>query len=89
MPTIMAPDEVAATVEETLKGSGYYLIYYSFFRPSFKDYYFDDENEYRLEVIDTWEMTIEDRGCFKGKFRAVLPGKKYMAVRIRRVTNNG
>jgi hypothetical protein len=36
-----------------------------------------------VEVIDTWEMTIKNLGIFKGKFRVELPGKEYMAVRIR------
>ena len=76
-------DEVAATAEQTGKFVEYYLYYYSFMRPSFRDYYFNDEKEYQVEVIDTWEMSIENRGCFKGKFRIALPGKEYMAVRIR------
>jgi hypothetical protein len=52
-------------------------------RPSFRDYYFNDNKEYQVEVIDTWEMTIKNCGTFKGKFRVELPGKEYMAVRIR------
>ena len=35
-----------------------------------------------MEVIDTWDMDIQDRGVFKGKFKVELPGKEYMAVRI-------
>jgi len=78
-------DEVAAQVEETIPGrSGYYLIYYGFNRPSFREYHFDDEHEYRVEIIDTWEMTIEDYGVFKGHFRVELPGKEYMAVRVQK-----
>jgi hypothetical protein len=77
-------DEAAAAVEKTGFGQGgYYLYYYSFMRPSFREFYYDDECAYRVEVIDTWEMTIEDRGTFRGKFRVDLPGKEYMAVRIR------
>jgi len=72
-------------VEETIPGrSGYYLIYYGFNRPSFREYHFDDEHEYRVEIIDTWEMTIEDYGVFKGHFRVELPGKEYMAVRVQK-----
>ena len=63
----------------------YYLYYYSFMRPSFRDYYFDDETEYEVKVIDTWEMTVENRGVFKGKFRVELPGKPYMAVQMKKV----
>jgi hypothetical protein len=77
-------DEVAARVEELFDRSGYYLYYYSFMRPSFRDFYFDDSTGYRVEVIDTWEMTIEDQGIYRGRFRVELPGKEYMAVRIRR-----
>ena len=30
-------------------------------------------------------MTITPAGTFRGKFRVDLPGREYMAVRIRRV----
>jgi hypothetical protein len=66
-------DEVAATAEYSIKPVEYYLYYYSFMRPSFRDFYFDDEMEFDVQVIDTWEMTIEKRGFFKGKFRIELP----------------
>ena len=79
-------DEVAACVEESVgETAGYYLYYYGFHRPSFREYYFDDEHEYAAEVIDTWNMTITPAGTFRGKFRVDLPGREYMAVRIRRV----
>ena len=73
-------DEVAAE-----GGPGYYLYYYGFGRPSFRQYYFDDINEYKVELIDTWDMKIEEKGVFKDKFKIDMPGKEYMAVRIRRV----
>jgi hypothetical protein len=76
-------DEIAARPDETFPKTGYYLFYYSFMRPSFRDYYFDDENDYEVEVIDTWEMTVEKRGAFRGRFTVELPGKEFMAVRIR------
>jgi hypothetical protein len=77
-------DETAAAVDGVPEDPGYYLIYYSFNCYSFREFHFDDENGYRVEVIDTWNMTIEDRGTFRGKFRVDLPGREYMAVRIRR-----
>lgn len=76
-------DEIAATVDQ-LMGSEFYLIYYGFGRPSSRTYHFDDVNRYRVEVIDTWEMTIQDLGVFSGRFNIPLPGKEYMAVRIQR-----
>ena len=79
-------DEVAAQADEAVPGTaGYYLYYYGFNRPSFRDYEFDDEEEYEIEVIDTWNMTITKVGRFRGKFRVGLPGREYMAVRVRRV----
>jgi len=78
-------DEVAATTEEIFSSGSYFLYYYGFNRPSFREYYFDDFNEYEVEVIDTWEMTIENKGRFKGAFSIDLPGKEYVAVRIRKV----
>ncbi|MDD3504531.1 MAG: DUF5605 domain-containing protein [Eubacteriales bacterium] len=78
-------DEVAATVDNFMP-SGYYLIYYGFFRPSYRYYYFDDNVEYQVEVIDTWNMTITDAGRHQGRFKIDLPGHEYMAVRIQAVT---
>ena len=54
-------------------------------RPSFREYYFDDESKFQVNVIDTWNMTIEDHGVFSGKFKVELPGREYMAVQIKRV----
>jgi hypothetical protein len=82
----MGWDEVCAVPEKErmLPAKSYYLFYYSFMRPSFSEYYFDEETEFEVKVIDTWEMTTEERGTFKGKFRVDLPGKPYMAVQIRK-----
>ena len=81
-------DEIAAVPENTpADGSpkDYYLYYFSFMRPSFRDFYFDDETKYRVRVLDTWNMTAEDCGVHQGKFRIQLPGRQYMAVQIRKV----
>ena len=82
-------DEVCAVPEETTQKmkqvKDYYLIYFSFMRPSFREYYFDDETQFRVKVIDTWNMTVEDRGVFKGKFKVELPGKPYMAIQIKKI----
>ena len=53
-------------------------------RPSFRDFYFDDDTSFTVRVIDTWNMTAEDHGIYKGKFRIELPGRPYMAVQIRK-----
>ena len=78
-------DEVAATLDDESKSEEYNIYYYSFMRPSFREYYFDDVTPYEVEVIDTWNMTVENRGVFTGKMKIELPGREYMAVRIRKV----
>lgn len=62
----------------------YYLIYFGFTCPSFKEYEFDTDTEFEIEVIDTWNMTVEKQGRGKGKFKVDLPGREYMALRLRR-----
>ena len=62
-------------------GDFYYLIYFGFHRPSYREYDFGPE-PYTVEVIDTWEMTSAVLGTFRGKVRIPLPGKEYMALRI-------
>ena len=75
-------DSVTAVPEEGGHGL-YYLFYYSFMCPSFRDFYFDDTTPIRVTVIDTWEGTETDLGVFTGKFRVPLPSKPYMAIRLR------
>ena len=64
-----------------------YLIYFSFMQPSFREFHLDDSTEFEVEVIDTWNMTIEKQGTVCGKFRVELPGRPYMAVRLWRTGN--
>lgn len=75
-------DEVACRAAGFPARKDYFIYYYSFMRPGFRDFYFDDTTEYQVEIIDTWEMTVTDGGIHKGKFRVKLPGKEYMAVRL-------
>ncbi len=83
-------DEVCAVPEQEKdrRVKTYYLYYYSFMRPSFREYYFDDSTRFQVRVIDTWQMTVEERGTFQGRFRIDLPGRQYMAVQIRQAAQN-
>lgn len=69
--------------EWTKKIKSYYLIYYGFTTPIFKEFYFDDTTEFEIEVIDTWNMSIEKKGSASGKFKVILPGREYMAIRLK------
>ncbi len=60
----------------------YYLFYTGRTRPGYKEFEFEPDRQYKVEVIDTWNMTIENRGTYTGKFTINLPSKEFMAVRI-------
>lgn len=79
--TTLKREDVAGTVD-SFREVPYYLFYYGNRRPSFKEYYFDEEKEYQVEILDTWEMTITPCGTHKGRFKIPLPAKEYIAVRI-------
>ncbi len=75
-------DAVAATTDA--ESREFYLFYFSFMRPLYRNLYFDEVTEYEVDVIDTWNMEIIPQGVFKGHFRIVLGGKPYMALRVRK-----
>lgn len=77
-------DDNAAVPDVVFSKNDYFLFYYGFNRPTSRNYFIDDESEFFVEIIDTWEMTVKEAGTFKGKFSVELPGKEYMAVRIRK-----
>lgn len=74
----------AEPADRKYKGK-YFIFYYGFCRPSFQRYHIDDETEFRVEILDTWNMTITDCGIHKGDFRVDLPGREYIAVRLKAV----
>jgi hypothetical protein len=75
-------DDNAAVPDMVFGNASYYLYYYGINRPAYREFHYDDEQEYFVEVIDTWGMTIEKKGTFKGKFKVELPSREYMAIRL-------
>ncbi|UUZ86409.1 DUF5605 domain-containing protein [Paenibacillus sp. P26] len=64
----------------------YYLFYYGFNQPRYRRYSMKPGIRYKVEVIDTWNMTVEEQeGTYEGAFQIEFPGKQYMAVRMTRV----
>ncbi|WP_197425753.1 dihydroxyacetone kinase subunit DhaK, partial [Microbacterium hominis] len=58
--------------------------YFGFNRPRFRHVILGD-GTWRVEVIDTWNMTIEEiPGHHTGQLRVELPGRPYIAVRLTR-----
>jgi hypothetical protein len=63
----------------------YYLFYYGLHQPAAQVYNLGD-GRYRVDVIDTWNMTVETvMDMAAGETRVPLPGRKYIAVRIQKV----
>lgn len=61
----------------------YYLYYFGFNQPRFRNFSRKPGTKYNVDVIDTWNMTIERlEGTYEGAFRIELPGRQFMAVRL-------
>lgn len=74
---------VKAEPEDRRYKGKYFIYYYGFTQPAFASFHIDDETEFQVEILDTWNMTITDGGVHKGAFRIELPGRQYMAVRLK------
>lgn len=61
------------------------LVYFGFGRPSSRTFVTPPGTEWAVDVIDTWNMTVAvlPEPC-GGRFTVDLPGREYMAVRLRR-----
>ncbi|MBN1247227.1 MAG: DUF5060 domain-containing protein [Anaerolineae bacterium] len=82
-----AVDPVDSTWDLTQAGDeNYRLIYMGRHQPAYKDLRLPEERTYTVEVIDTWEMTIEQLpGTYSGVCKVDLPGKPHIALRLRAV----
>lgn len=61
----------------------YLVAYFGFGRPRYRDIIRPPGTHYTVDVIDTWNMTIERLpDTVEGSFRIPLPGRQYMAIRL-------
>lgn len=66
-------------------GEQYQLLYFGWFNPAYRVIPLPEGHEYTVDVIDTWNMSIETLpGTYTSSVTVNL-GKQYMAVRIREV----
>ncbi|WP_200826293.1 DUF5605 domain-containing protein [Microbacterium timonense] len=64
----------------------YMLFYYGFNQPRFRRFLWDPDVAYTVDVIDTWNMTIERLPePVRGRFTIELPGRPYMALRFQAI----
>ena len=86
--------EAPGGVLEPLPGAGdavsagvageYRLVYFGLHRPRFRRFFLDPATAWEVDVVDTWNMTIETLpGTRSGRFVVDLPGRPYTAVRLR------
>ena len=65
------------------KNDDYFLAYYGFTQPIYKELDLPQNNKYKIEIIDTWNMTVTLlEGIFEGKVKVDMPGKPYIALHI-------
>ncbi|WP_120522626.1 DUF5605 domain-containing protein [Arthrobacter celericrescens] len=68
----------------------YELIYFGFFQPTYRRFVKPQDVTFEIDVIDTWNMTVETLpGTYSGRFRVELPGRQYIALRLRAVAVAG
>ncbi|WP_415856539.1 DUF5605 domain-containing protein [Sinomonas sp. G460-2] len=62
---------------------GHELANFGFGRPRYRDIIRKPGTRYAVDVIDTWNLSVERLpGTFEGTFRVPLPGRQYMAIRL-------
>ena len=68
------------------KDEEYFLAYYGTAQSVYKDMSLPGGKKYKMEAIDAWDMSVTPiDGTFEGDCRVPLPGKQYIALRIRKV----
>lgn len=83
-------DEVAGcSAQEPIQESevaayDYCIHYLGLMCPKMRMVILPEDADYQVEIIDTWNMTIEDKGLLRGFQMVELPGNPYMAIRIRK-----
>lgn len=65
-------------------GEEFFLYYHGFSRPMYRNYVLPEGKKYKLELIDTWNMTVEELlEVYEGKIRIRMGARQYMEVRMK------
>ena len=82
--TVM-PDGIYKGMAGGHNGEDYYFLYLARNQPRFRRFSLPEGKTYKIDIIDTWNMTID---CFadaaSGDVVVELPRRNYMAVRIQK-----
>ena len=63
----------------------YAIHYLGVCQPVYRQLTLPEDADYEVDVIDTWNMTVTPMGVKRGICKIELPGKQYMALRVRKV----
>ncbi|WP_284754703.1 DUF5605 domain-containing protein [Arthrobacter sp. efr-133-R2A-120] len=64
----------------------YEISYFGFNQPTYRNFVMPAGRKYEVDIIDTWNMTIDTLpDAAEGRFRLELPGRQFIAVRLRAV----
>ena len=64
----------------------YEVIYFGFNQPTYRRFVKPQDVAFEVDIIDTWNMTVETlEGTYSGRFRVELPGRQFIALRLRAV----
>lgn len=63
----------------------YSIHYLGICRPTYRQLVLPEDADYEVDVIDTWNMTVTSLGKMRGVNKIEMPGKQYMAIRVRKV----
>lgn len=63
----------------------YAIHYLGVCQPTYRQLVLPEDTDYEVDVIDTWNMTVTPMGVKRGICKIELPGKQYMALRVRKV----
>ncbi|WP_284991944.1 DUF5605 domain-containing protein, partial [Arthrobacter sp. efr-133-TYG-120] len=64
----------------------YEISYFGFNQPTYRNFVMPAGRRYEVDIIDTWNMSIDTLpDAVEGRFRVELPGRQFIAVRLRAV----
>ena len=63
----------------------YQIHYLGICQPKYRMLLLPGDSDFEVEIIDTWNMTITSAGIRRSATRVDLPGKQYMAIRIKSI----
>jgi len=78
-------DETCCTNSASHPRKDCVMYYYGANRPCRRPFHMPEGQEFDVEVIDTWNMTITPAGRHSGEFMIDMPSRPYMAVRLVKV----